>query len=97
MKEIIKKPVVTEKYVPLQEQGVFVFEVNLKANKVEIKKEVEKMYSVSVDSVRTLIKPRKAKTRFTKQGVISGKTPLVKRAIVKLAEGETIDYYSEMI
>jgi large subunit ribosomal protein L23 len=70
--------------------------VNYKANKIEIKKAVEAAYGVSVEKVRTInVRPDRS-TKFTKTGIQHGKTNAVKKAIVQLAEGETIDLYSNM-
>ena len=66
----MKKPLVTEKVSALNEHGKYGFEVHLKANKVEIKKAVEKAYGVNVESVRTLIIPGKKKSRNTKCRII---------------------------
>jgi large subunit ribosomal protein L23 len=70
--------------------------VNKKANKVEIKKAVETVYGVSVEKVRTINVRPDRKTKFTKTGVQHGKTNAVKKAIVQLAEGETIDLYANI-
>lgn len=94
---VLVKPIVTEKFASLTEdQNKFTFEVERDANKVEIKKAVEDMYGVSVASVNTAIGPRKKKSRFTKAGAIVGKTKSVKRAIITLAEGDNIDFYSNI-
>ena len=95
--EILIKPIVTEKFTNQgEEMNRFGFLVNKKANKVEIKQAVEEMYSVKVTSVNTMIYGGKRKSRFTKGGVITGKTAATKRAIITLAEGETIDFYSNI-
>lgn len=91
---ILIKPLVTEKITALNEKGRYGFVVAKNANKVEIKKAVEKMYGVNVEDVNTMVCPGKSKTRYTKSGIISGKTSSYKKAIVKLAEGEIIDFYS---
>jgi large subunit ribosomal protein L23 len=97
MSSVIKKPVVTEKYAGLQEKGVYVFEVDKSCNKLEVKKAVEAMYGVTVNTVRTYIVAGKSKTRFTKTGILSGRTASKKRAIVTLTQGEVIDLYSDLI
>ena len=74
----------------------FSFQVNTKANKVEIKKAVEAAYGVSVEKVRTINVRPDRKTKFTKTGIQHGKTNAVKKAIVQLADGETIDLYANM-
>ncbi len=95
--DILIKPLVTEKFTNQgEEMNRFGFLVNKKANKVEIKKAVEEMYNVKVSSVNTMIYGGKRKSRFTKGGVINGKTASTKRAVVTLAEGETIDFYSNI-
>ena len=76
--------------------NAYAFEVNTKANKVEIKKAVEAAYGVSVEKVRTInVRPDRS-TKYTKTGIQHGKTNAVKKAIVQLAEGETIDLYANM-
>ena len=72
------------------------FLVDKRANKIQIKKAVEEMYNVTVKSVNTMIAGGKLKSRYTKGGVISGKTVSSKRAVITLAEGETIDFYSNI-
>ena len=94
--EILIKPILTEKGAALNEDGKFGFVVNKDANKFEIKKEVEKKYGVTVESINTMIAPGKSKTRYTKSGVISGKTSSFKKAVVKLKDGDFIDFYSAL-
>ena len=93
---VLVKPLITEKISALNENGKYGFVVSKNANKVEIKKEVEKMYGVNVEKVATLIQPGKAKKRYTKSRVITGNTSSYKKAIVTLAEGEVIDFYSSI-
>ena len=91
---ILIKPLVTEKISDLNEKGQYGFVVDNRANKVEIKKAVEKMYGVNIESVNTMRYPGKKKTRYTKKQINSGRTPSFKKAIVTVAEGEVIDFYS---
>lgn len=91
---MLVKPIVTEKVSGLGDQGKYGFVVDKRANKIEIKKAVEKMYGVTVESVNTMIYPGKQKTRYTKARIISGRTSQYKKAIVSVAEGEVIDFYS---
>ena len=94
---ILIKPIITEKATNDSElNNRYTFQVNKKANKVEIKKAVETVYGVSVEKVRTINVRPDRKTQFTKSGVLHGKTNAVKKAIVQLAEGETIDLYANM-
>ena len=93
---VLIRPLVTEKFSALNEHGKYGFVVDKSANKVEIKKEVEKTYGVTVEDVNTMIHPGKSKSRYTKSGVISGSTPTYKKAIVKVADGDIIDFYSEI-
>ncbi len=72
------------------------FIVDRKANKIQIKKAVEDFYGVDVLAVNTINYSGKEKSRFTKGGVIGGRTSAYKKAIVTLAEGETIDFYSNI-
>ncbi|MFN3402922.1 MAG: 50S ribosomal protein L23 [Cytophagaceae bacterium] len=94
MKNILIKPLVTEKVTALNEKGKYGFVVAKTANKVEIKNAVEKIYGVNVEEVKTMIAPGKSKSRYTRAGILSGKTSSYKKAIVKVADGEIIDFYS---
>ena len=91
---VLIRPLVTEKITSLNEKGKYGFVVEKNANKVEIKKAVEKMYSVNVEKVTTMRYAGKEKVRYTKSKIMSGRTNSYKKAIVKLAEGEVIDFYS---
>jgi large subunit ribosomal protein L23 len=95
--DILLKPIVTEK---MTDQGEtlnrFGFIVDKKANKIQIKKAVEDMYGVNVIAVNTMVYPGKTKSRYTRRGVINGSTITYKKAIVTLAEGDTIDFYSNI-
>lgn len=94
---ILIKPIITEKATKdAEENNIFGFVVNPKANKVEIKKVVEATYGVSVTSVRTMNVRPDRKTRHTKTGVQTGKTNAYKKAIVQVAEGDTIDFYNNI-
>jgi large subunit ribosomal protein L23 len=94
---ILIKPIITEKATAQSELlNAYAFQVRPKANKVEIKKAVEAAYGVSVEKVRTINVRPDRKTKFIKTGVQHGKTNAVKKAIVQLAEGETIDLYTNM-
>ena len=94
----IIKPLVTEKMTAISEKqnNKFGFIVLPTANKIEIKKEVEAKYNVYVVSVNTMNYAGKRKSRYTRAGVIKGKTNAFKKAIVTLKEGETIDFYSNI-
>lgn len=97
LSEVLIKPILTEKANAQQEKlQRYAFKVAKKANKLEIKKAVETFYGVNVKEVNTLVVPGKNKSRFTKAGVISGRKPGYKKAFVTVAEGETIDLYSNI-
>ena len=94
---VLKRPVVTEKMTAQSEKlGRYGFIVDAEANKLQIKSAVEKMYSVTVESVRTMRYAGKRKSRFTKSGVIAGRKNNFKKAIVQLKKGETIDFYTSI-
>lgn len=97
MKSVLKRPIVTEKVAKLQEKGVYAFEVDRNATKVQIKDAVEKMYSVQVDSVNTMVMPGKPKYRYGSAGVIAGQTKPFKKAIIRLMDGEIIDIYDNNV
>jgi large subunit ribosomal protein L23 len=95
--EILIKPVITEKMTILGEKlNRYGFIVDKQANKLQIKKAVEEMYDVTVVGVNTIRYGGKAKSRFTKTGLINGKTGSFKKAIITLAEGDNIDFYSNI-
>lgn len=95
--EVLIKPILTEKVNQQQEKlRRYAFRVNRKANKLEIKKAVETFYGVTVTDVNTAVAPGKNKTRYTKAGFIQGAKPSYKKAYVTVAEGETIDLYSNI-
>lgn len=97
MSNIIIKPVVTEKMTTATEDlNRFGFIVDRKANKVQIKKAVEQLYGVTVTNVRTMNYAGKSKTRYTKTAIVKGRTTAYKKAIVALAEGDTIDLYANI-
>ncbi len=94
---IIIKPIVTEKMTGISEKFNRVgFVVDKRANKLEIKNEVETLYNVKVTDVNTISYAGKVKTRFTKAGFLKGRTNAFKKAIITLAEGDTIDFYSSI-
>ncbi|MFC2175909.1 50S ribosomal protein L23 [Bacteroidota bacterium] len=95
--EVLVKPLITEKMTDISEKlGHYGFVVNRKANKLEVKEAVEKMYGVNVASVNTMVIPGKKKSRNTKAKFIVGRTSAYKKAIVTLAEGQSIDFYSNI-
>jgi len=95
--DILVKPLLTEKMTSLGEKfNVYGFIVAPDANKIEIKKAVETMYGVKVADVNTMKYSGKRKSRFTKAGVVAGRTAAFKKAIVKLKEGDKIDFYSNI-
>jgi large subunit ribosomal protein L23 len=93
---ILKRPLVTEKVSSLNEKGKYGFIVKADANKVEIRQAVEKQYGVNVEKVNTMKVMGKQKTRYTKTRILSGRRPGYKKAIVTLAQGEVIDFYSNV-
>ncbi len=94
---VLIKPIITEKMTADGElYNRYGFVVNPSANKIQIKLAVEATYGVSVEKVRTMNYGPERKTRFTKTGVQHGKTNAIKKAIVDVAEGETIDFYNNL-
>ena len=93
---ILIKPILTEKATSSNDKGKFSFIVDRKANKVQVKKAVEKTYDVNVVSVNTINVLGKSVSKFTKTGIVSGRKPSYKKAIVQLKEGEFIDFYYQI-
>ena len=95
--EILVKPLVTEKMTDMSERfNRYGFVVDRRASKPQIKEAVESLYNVTVESVNTMVYGGKNKSRYTKGGVITGKTNSFKKAIVTLVEGDSIDFYSNI-
>jgi len=94
---ILIRPIVTEKMERLSEKlNQYGFIVEKSANKLQIKKAIEELYGVTVDSINTIRYAGKLKSRYTKSGFLSGSTNSFKKAIVTLKEGEKIDFYSNI-
>ncbi len=93
---VLKKPLITEKISQLNEKGVYGFIVNNKANKVQIRKEIEKSYEVKVEKVNTMRYSGKLKIRYKKTGVLKGRSSSYKKAIVYLKKGEMLDFYGDI-
>jgi large subunit ribosomal protein L23 len=94
----IIKPLVTEKMTNATEKrpNVYGFIVRPEANKVEIKKEVEAQFNVTVEEVNTMRYAGKRSQRYTKAGLVRGQKNAYKKAVVTLKEGEEIDIYSNI-
>lgn len=96
-KTILVKPIITEKAELLTDRNnQYSFVVDKKANKIEIKKAIEAMYSVTVADVNTMVMPAKTKRRNTRTGIIKGQVSSYKKAVVKLADGEEIDFFGDI-
>jgi len=94
---ILIKPLITEKMTAASTKlNSFGFIVDKRANKLEIKKAIENLYGVTITDISTMRYSGKRKSRNTKSGVTVGRTNAFKKAIVKLKEGETIDFYSNI-
>ena len=94
---VLIKPLVTEKMTGITDKfNRFGFIVRPEANKLVIKKEIEALYNVTVVDVNTMNYAGKNKSRYTKAGLVKGRTNAVKKAIVTLKEGDTIDFYSNI-
>jgi len=94
---IIIKPVLTEKMTQQGEKfNRFGFYVATKANKIEIKEAVEKMYNVTIVNIRTIITPGKVKSRMKRSGVQRARVNKYKKAVVELKKGDTIDFYNNI-
>ena len=95
LSDVLIRPVLSEKVNrQTEKQNRYTFVVDRKANKLEIKKAVEQFYGVQVNEVNTLVMPSKLKSKYTKAGYVVGRKSAKKKAVVTVAEGETIDLYS---
>lgn len=97
LSDVLIKPVLSEKVNKLTEKhNRYTFIVDRKANKLEIKKAVETFYGIQVTEVNTLVMPSKVKSRNTKAGLVTGRKSVKKKAVVTVAEGESIDLYGNV-
>lgn len=96
-REVILEPILTEKALRLKDEGnQYVFKVKKDANKIEIKRALEKRFEVEVKSVRVMNVSGKARQRFTRTGRTSGYTSGFKKAVVTLAEGNKLDFLENL-
>jgi large subunit ribosomal protein L23 len=94
---VILKPIITEKMTQMGEKlNRYGFKVDKRANKLQIRKAIKDIYGVEVADINTMVYRGKSKTRYSKSGFISGKSNNYKKAIITLAKGETIDFYSNI-
>jgi large subunit ribosomal protein L23 len=95
--DILIKPVITEKAENLSEKSnQYTFIVDKTANKIEIKKVVEKLYNVNVLAVNTNRMPGKIKMKGTKSGYQVGRKPSYKKAVITIEAGEVLDIYKNV-
>ena len=92
----LKRPIVTEKATGLQEKGRYTFEVERTANKVQIKKDIEAMYGVTVTDINTMRTIGKMKSKSVKGGQVTGRRAHGKKAVVTVKEGDIIDFYGNI-
>ncbi len=92
-RDILIRPIITEKSDKATNNSVYTFVVDRKTNKLQVAKAVEAMFNVSVSGVNTTVIPGKTKSRSTRSGVVKGVKPAYKKAFVTLQEGEKIDLF----
>lgn len=94
---ILKRPLLTEKMTKIGDKTQQIgFIVEKTASKDEIKKIIEKSYNVEVERINTILVRGKRKSRFTKSGLVNGKKPNYKKAIIQLKEGQSIDFFENI-
>ena len=95
--DISIKPIITERATKLSEKrNCYTFRVSPEANKYQIKSLVEQVYGVKVLNVNPAVMRAKNKSRWTKSGLLRGKTEAWKKAFVSVEEGQNIDFYSNL-
>ena len=95
--EILKRPIITEKMTIKSEKlNQFGFIVDVRATKNQIQQAVEELYEVKVVSVNTMRYGGRRQMRHTKAGMVEGRKPMFKKAMLTLREGQTIDFYSNI-
>jgi len=93
-REILRRPLLTEKATLQAEKGIYSFEVTPEANKIEIAKAVESRFGVTVLSVNTSWGHAKEKSQFTRKGLLRGSKTAMKKAVVTLKKGDEIDVFA---
>ena len=96
MYNIIRKPLLTEKATLSSEKGIYSFEVEPSANKIQISTAIESQFGVKVQEVRTMWMPERTRSQFTRRGVVRGAKSRRKKAMVSLQPGFTIDVFTPM-
>ena len=96
MSAILKRPLITEKMTALADKRQYAFEVDINANKIDIARAIEKKFSVTVESIRTIRSKGKRKSQMTKRGRIPGKRADFKKAIVTLKKDQKIDFFENV-
>ncbi|WP_185853152.1 50S ribosomal protein L23 [Blattabacterium cuenoti] len=92
---ILIKPFVTEKLTKKDKNNCYALSVDVNCNKIQIKKEIKKKFGISVKNIRTMIYPRKDKSKYTKKGFLYGKTSKMKKAVIQLEENQKIDFINK--
>ena len=96
MSVLLKLPLITEKMTALADRRQYAFEVDINANKIEIRRAIEKKFNVTVESIRTIRSKGKRKSQMTKRGRIPGKRADFKKAIVTLKLDQKIDFFENV-
>jgi len=96
MSVLLKRPLITEKMTALADRRQYAFEVDINANKIEIRRAIEKKFNVTVESIRTIRSKGKRKSQMTKRGRIPGKRADFKKAIVTLKLDQKIDFFENV-
>src|SRR5437868_12549940 len=96
VREVVKRPLLTEKATLMAEKGIYTFEVTSTSNKIEIAQAIAARFGVEVDKVQTSWIKAKSKQTMTRKGVWKGAKQARKKAIVHLKKGHTIDLFSPM-
>ncbi|WP_317168001.1 50S ribosomal protein L23 [Blattabacterium cuenoti] len=87
------KPFITDKSSIYKMNNCYIFSVSINWNKTEIKKKINEIFGFSVKKIRTMIYPKKNKSKYTKKGVLYGKTNRIKKVIIQLKENQIIDFF----
>lgn len=95
--DVLKRPIITERTTDLTPLGQYVFEVDMKANKLQIREAIEKIFDVEVVKVNTMVvKPKKRRVYRARNTPTYGKINAYKKAIVTVAPGDTIDIFGDI-
>ncbi|WP_341664955.1 50S ribosomal protein L23 [Blattabacterium cuenoti] len=92
---ILIKPFITDKSYKGNKYNCYTFSVGINCNKIQIQKRINELFGFSIKNIRTMIYPRKNKSKYTKKGFLYGRTSKIKKVVVQFFEDQKIDFLNK--